>query len=76
MPRTTLHLEDEAMKVAKAHAARHGLSLGRAVSELVKRAVDRPLLTEDRNGLRVMRLNRRSDKVTRAIVDKLRKEAP
>ena len=64
------------MKVAKAHAARHGLSLGRAVSELVKRAVDRQLLTEDRNGLRVQRLNRRSDKVTRAIVDKLREEAP
>ena len=76
MPRITLHLEDEAMKVAKAHAARHGLSLGRAVSELVKRAVDRPLLTEDRNGLRVMRLNRRSDKVTRATVDKLREEEP
>ena len=64
------------MKVAKAHAARHGLSLGRAVSELVKRAADRPLLTEPRNGLRVLRLNRRSDKVTTAIVDKLREEAP
>jgi hypothetical protein len=75
MPRTTLHLEDEAMKVVKAHAARHGLSLGRAVSELVKLAADRPLLTEPRNGLRVLRLNRRSDKVTTAIVDKLR-EAP
>ena len=76
MPRITLHLEDEAMKVAKAHAARHGLSLGRAVSELVKQGADRPLLTEARNGLRVLRLNRRSDKVTRAIVDKLREEAP
>ena len=77
MPRTTLHLDD-AMKVAKAHATRDRPSLGRAVSELVKRAVDRQLLTEDRNGLRVLRLNRRLDKVTRAIaiVDKLREEAP
>lgn len=64
------------MKVAKAHADRHRLTLGQAVSELVRQAADRPLVTDDRNGLRVLRLNRRSPKVTRDLVDRLRDEMP
>jgi hypothetical protein len=72
MPRTTLQLEDHAMKVAKAHAARHRLTLGQAVSELIRKAAERPLVTEHRSGLRVLRLNRRSPKVTAARVDELR----
>lgn len=76
MPRTTLRLETDAMKVAKAHADRHRLTLGQAVSELVRQAADRPLVTDDRNSLRVLRLNRRSPKVTRELVDRLRDELP
>ena len=76
MPRTTLQLEDDAMAVAKTHALRHRLTLGQAVSELVRRAAERPLMTEERNGLRVLRLNRRSPKVTAARVDELREELP
>jgi len=76
MPRTTLQIEDDAMKVAKAHAERHRLTLGQAVSELVRQAAERRLVTEDRNGLRVVRLNRRSPKVTTALVDRLREDLP
>ena len=76
MPRTTLQLEDDAMKVARAYAERHHLSLGQAVSELVRKAAERPLVTEERSGLRVLRLNRRSPKVTAALVDQLREELP
>lgn len=76
MPRTTLQLEEEAMKVAKAHAERHRLTLGQAVSDLVRKAAERPLVTEERSGLRVLRLNRRSPKVTGARVDQLREDAP
>lgn len=76
MPRTTLQLEDDAMGVAKAHAALHRLTLGQAVSELVRQAADRPLVTEDRSGLRVLRLNRRSPKVTTELVDRLREDLP
>jgi hypothetical protein len=76
MPRTTLQLEDDAMKFAKAHAERHRLTLGQAVSELVRQAADRPLVTEDRSGLRVLRLNRRSPKVTSERVERLREELP
>jgi hypothetical protein len=76
MPRTTLQLEDDAIRVAKEHATRHRLTLGQAVSELVRQASERPLLTEERNGLRVIRLNRRSPKVTTAVVDRLREDLP
>jgi hypothetical protein len=76
VPRTTLQLEEDAMKVAKAHAERHRLTLGQAVSDLVRKAGDRPLVTEERSGLRVLRLNRRSPRVTAARVDELREELP
>ena len=76
MPRTTLTLEDDAIKLAKAHAARHRVTLGQAVSELVRHGAERPLVTEDRSGLRVVRLNRRSPKVTNALVDRLRDDLP
>jgi uncharacterized protein YbbK (DUF523 family) len=76
MPRTTLKLEDDAMKIAKMHAARHRTSLGKAVSELVRQAAERPLPTETRSGLQVVRLSRRSPKVTSALVDRLREELP
>lgn len=76
MPRTTLQIEDNAMRVAKAHAARHRLTLGEAVSDLVRQAAERPLVLEDRSGLRVVRLHARSPKVTRAAVDRLREDFP
>jgi len=76
MPRTTLEIEDDALKVAKAHASRHRLTLGQAVSDLVRKAAERPLVTEQRNGLRVLRLDRRSPRVTAARVDELREDLP
>ena len=76
VPRTTLQLEDDAMKIASAHAQRHRLTLGRAVSELVRKAAERPLVTEERSGLCVLRLTRRSPKVTAALIDGLRQDLP
>jgi hypothetical protein len=64
------------MKAAISHAQRHRLTLGQAVSDLVRKAVERPLVTEERSGLRVLRLNRRSPRVTAARVDELREELP
>jgi hypothetical protein len=52
------------------------MSLGAAVSELVRQAADRPLATESRNGLQVMRLSRHSSKVTTALVEKLSNDLP
>ena len=76
MSRTTLTIEDDAMRVAKMYASRHRMTLGQAVSELVRQAAERSLVTEDRNGLHVVRLNRRSPTVTAALVDRLREELP
>jgi hypothetical protein len=76
VPRTTLHLDDDAMKMAKAHARRHRLTLGQAVSDLVRRAAERPIVTEERSGLHVLRLDRLSPKVTAARVDELREDLP
>lgn len=76
MARTTLRIEEDALKVAKGHAARHRVTLGQAVSELIRHAAERPLLTEDRGGLRVVRLDRRSPRVTSALVDRLRDDLP
>ena len=64
------------MAVAKAHASRHRLTLGQAVSDLVRRAAERPLVTQERSGLRVLRLDRGSPGVTAARVNELRDELP
>jgi hypothetical protein len=76
MPRTTLTIDDDALRLAKAHASRHGLTLGESVSELVRKASGRPLVTDLRNGLQVVRLNRASPNVTTALVDKLSHDLP
>jgi len=76
MPRTTLQLEDDAMRAAKMHAARHKLTLGQAVSELVRYGTERPLPTDERSGLRVVRLSRRSPRVTASLVERLSEELP
>jgi hypothetical protein len=76
MPRTTLQLEDDALKVARNHAARHRITLGEAVSTLVRQGADRPIVTEERNGFRVLRLDPQSPAVTAAQVDKLVDELP
>ncbi len=76
MPRTTLRLTEDVIRVAKAHAARNGMTLGEAVSDLVRKGAERPLVTEERNGLQVMRLDRRSPKVSAARVDRVRDDLP
>lgn len=70
MPRTTIRLSEDAMTIAK-----RGLRLGKAVSELIRRAAERPVVTEERNGLRVIRLDKRSPKVAAALVERLREQS-
>ncbi len=64
------------MAVARAHAERHQLTLGEAVSELVRRAAEHPVVTDEKSGLHIVRLNRRSPTVTAAQVDRLRDDLP
>lgn len=76
MPRTTLNLEDDAIKVAKVHAKRHGLTLGEAVTHLIRRGADRPLVTDQRNGFAVVRLPKGSPIVTAESINRLLEEFP
>jgi hypothetical protein len=76
MARTTLAIEDDALTLARQHAMRHHLTLGEAVSDLVRRAVERPLLTDLKTGLTVVRLPERSPRVTSQTVAKLADEWP
>ena len=69
-------IEDDALKAAKVHASRHRMTLGEAVSELVRQAADRPLVTDSRNGLEIVHLSPRSPRVTTALVDKLSDDLP
>jgi len=64
------------MAAARAHARRHHMTLGEAVSELVRQAAERPLVTDERSGLKVIRLGKRSPRVTTRLVDALREELP
>jgi hypothetical protein len=74
--RTTLTLEDDALELARQLARRRRVSLGRAVSELVRRAAQLPLPTAERHGLTVVRLPERTPAVTAAKVEELLDELP
>ena len=51
--RTTLSLEDDAIKAVRAHARTNQLSMGRAASELIRRGLRYQLGTRKLNGLPV-----------------------
>ena len=56
------------MRIAK---ARHRVTLGQAVSTFVRQGAARPIVTVERNGFRILALDRRSPKVTAVRVAKL-----
>lgn len=74
--RTTLNIDDDAIEMAKGHARRRKVSLGEAISELVRRGAERRLEIVDRNGLKVARLPARSPVVTSERVRELLDELP
>ena len=76
MPRTTLTIESDAMEMAREYAARHRLTLGEAISDLVRRAAERPLVTDLKSGLTVVRLPECSPRVTSERVAKVADEWP
>jgi len=76
MPRTTLVLDSDATTKAKAYARRHGITLGEAVSDLVKRGAERPLVIEDRNGFPVVCLPADSPTVAAAAVKRALEDFP
>jgi Family of unknown function (DUF6364) len=62
--RTTLSLDDDILEQAKRYAEDRSLSLGKAVSELVRRALTTPRPTRTVNGLQVFDLPVDSPRIT------------
>jgi hypothetical protein len=72
--RTTLSLDDDVFREAKAYAESRDVALGKAVSELVRRGLHAPLQTRVVNGFHVVNLPAGSPPVSTADVEKLQEE--
>lgn len=64
------------MELVRELARRKRISLGRAVSELVRRGAQVPVPTMERQGLTVIRLPKGSARVTAATVEDLLEDLP
>ena len=74
--RTTLTLRDDAIELARKLARQKRVSVGEAVSELVRRGAQLPVATTDRQGLTVVRLPKGSTRVTAAAIEVLLEDVP
>jgi hypothetical protein len=72
--RTTLSLDDDVLGEVKRYATIRNLALGKAVSELIRRALQAPLQTSIVNDFHVVTLPPGSPVVTTEHVRKLRDE--
>jgi hypothetical protein len=69
--RTTLSLDDDIVEPVKSFAERRNISMGKAVSELVRQGLNAPLRTKIENGFVVVDLPPDSPVVTDEHVRKL-----
>ena len=69
--RTTLTLDDDILELAAGQAKLRGVSLGKTVSDLVRRGLNSATLSENQGGIVVFRLPADSPKVTTADVRRL-----
>jgi len=72
--RTTLTLDDEVFELAARQAKARGLSLGKAISDLVRRGLNAPTATREEGGLIVFQLPTDSPKVTTNEVRRIESE--
>ena len=72
--RTTITLDDEIFEIVSRQARLRGASLGRTVSDLVRRALATPTPTAKEDGLVVFRLPADSPRVTTADVRRIEAE--
>jgi len=69
--RTTLNIEEDVLQEVKRYANARALSLGRAVSDLVRRGLSTPVQTRVVNGVHVVVLPPDSSPVDSVLVRKL-----
>jgi hypothetical protein len=74
--RTTLSLDDDALEIAKMLSRQRRISLGKAVSELVRKAARQPVMTEARGDFQIVTLPAGSPAVAASHVDDLLEDLP
>ena len=74
--RTTLAIDDDVLFAAKAMARQQGRSLGEVVSELARKALERPAPKGARNGLPLLGKAKGGAPVTLDLVNALRDALP
>ena len=72
--RTTLALDDDILELAARQAKLRGVSLGKAVSDLLRRGFSAATPSQDKDGLVVFQLPKDSPKVTTEDVRRLETE--
>lgn len=72
--RTTLTLDDDLMQVVTRQAKLRGVSVGRAVSDLVRRGLNAPTPSRETNGFVVFQLPPDSPTVTTEAVRRIESE--
>ncbi len=73
--RTTLDIEEDMLEVARSLAKHRRMSLGKAVSDLIRKSIHPPMRDQlANNGLRVIARGDDAKAVTLDIVNKLRDE--
>lgn len=74
--RTTLTLDDDVAELAARQAKARGLSLGKTVFDLVRRGLNAPTPSVDKDGLVIFRLPEDSPQVTMDDVRRIEAEGP
>ncbi|MBM3749005.1 MAG: antitoxin [Acidobacteria bacterium] len=72
--RTTINLDDEVAELAKSYAENRSLSLGKAVSELVRRGLNTPYPTRRIDGFLVFDPPPGTPEITTELVKRLEAE--
>jgi hypothetical protein len=72
--RTTLTLDDDILELAARQAKLRGVSLGKTVSDLVRRGLSAPTAAQDKGGLVVFQLPADSPPVTSEDVRRIESE--
>ncbi|HUD45865.1 MAG TPA: hypothetical protein VMR33_03490 [Candidatus Baltobacteraceae bacterium] len=72
--RTTLNLDDDTLELAARQAKLRGVSLGRTVSDLLRRGLSAPTPCQEKGGIVVFRLPADSPPVTTEEVRRIEAE--
>jgi hypothetical protein len=72
--RTTITLDDDIVELVARHAKLRGVSLGKTISDLVRRGLSAPTASQDRNGLVMFQLPADSPTVTTREVRRIEAE--